>query len=191
MIIWILPKARGQRRNHPHQYRPVCWRKSVMIWLAAITSVSLHIRSCNGIDLPLRRAVFKRAVTNLVANATRYARRCSSFQRAKTDTQILIHIDDNGPGIAQRPSEKKSSSLLSASTMPEPSMKGPVPVWVYPSPATSSIAHGGQIILDDSRAGRAQGNDTNPALKAAYRSAIPASSNQDISPPSRREGGSL
>lgn len=47
---------------------------------------------------PLRRAAFKRALTNLVSNATRHADKirlsCSMKNR-----RLLIHVDDNGPGI--------------------------------------------------------------------------------------------
>jgi two-component system, OmpR family, osmolarity sensor histidine kinase EnvZ len=48
--------------------------------------------------LPLKRAAFKRAITNLISNAARFGDQI--IVRAATERSVLrIEVDDNGPGI--------------------------------------------------------------------------------------------
>ena len=55
--------------------------------------------------LPLKRQAFKRAITNLVTNATRYG--AYVVIRASTDKEWLrIDVDDDGPGIP--PAEREN-----------------------------------------------------------------------------------
>lgn len=63
------------------------------------TSIELKLRKRRGdVVLPLKRAAFKRAITNLVSNAVRYGDQI--VIRAATEGQWLrIEVDDNGPGI--------------------------------------------------------------------------------------------
>ncbi len=66
----------------------------------ARSNKTVHLQSSLvDIVLPLRRAVFKRAVTNLADNATRYADTVE-VSATKTDKQVFIHVDDDGPGIS-------------------------------------------------------------------------------------------
>ncbi len=104
-----------------------------------------------GIDLPLRRAAFKRAVTNLVANAARYATTVK-LSSALTDKQLLIEVDDDGPGI---PSDKRNEvfqpfvRLDNARTQYEGASTG-----LGLSIARDIVhSHGGEIILQDSALG--------------------------------------
>ncbi len=70
--------------------------------------VSQARRKGNGIDLhtegdlevPLRRAAFKRCLTNLIDNAVRYADHVSVRAGRRQDA-IEITIDDDGPGIPE------------------------------------------------------------------------------------------
>ena len=105
----------------------------------------------NGIDLPLRRAAFKRAVTNLVANATRYATKVK-LSSAITEKQVLIHVDDDGPGI---PHDKRIEVFLpfvrleNARTQYEGASTG-----LGLSIARDIVhSHGGHITLNDSELG--------------------------------------
>jgi two-component system osmolarity sensor histidine kinase EnvZ len=63
------------------------------------TPIELRIRQpSSDLVLPLKRQAFKRAITNLVTNATRYGDYV--VIRASTDKQWLrIDVDDDGPGI--------------------------------------------------------------------------------------------
>jgi two-component system osmolarity sensor histidine kinase EnvZ len=63
------------------------------------TPIELRIRQpSSDLVLPLKRQAFKRAVTNLVTNATRYGNYV--VIRAGTDRDWLrIDVDDDGPGI--------------------------------------------------------------------------------------------
>ncbi|MBO0766841.1 MAG: HAMP domain-containing protein [Hyphomicrobiaceae bacterium] len=63
------------------------------------TPIELRIRQpSSDLVLPLKRQAFKRAITNLVTNATRYGGYV--VIRASTDKEWLnIDVDDDGPGI--------------------------------------------------------------------------------------------
>ena len=63
------------------------------------TPIELRIRQpSSDLVLPLKRQAFKRAITNLVTNATRYGDYV--VIRASTDKDCLrIEVDDDGPGI--------------------------------------------------------------------------------------------
>ena len=57
------------------------------------------------IELPIRRNSFKRAITNLVTNATRFADKITI--NASTGRKWLtITVDDNGPGISKEAREE-------------------------------------------------------------------------------------
>ena len=73
-------------------------------WQVYGTPIELKLRKRRGdVILPLKRAAFKRAITNLVSNAVRYGDHI--VIRAATEGQWLrIEVDDNGPGIP--PSER-------------------------------------------------------------------------------------
>ncbi len=102
-------------------------------------------------ELPLRRASFKRAVTNLVANATRYASKVE-ISCALTNHQLLIHVDDDGPGIAKEMREEVFQPFVrldNARTQYEGASTG-----LGLSIARDIVhSHGGQIILEDSPLG--------------------------------------
>jgi two-component system, OmpR family, osmolarity sensor histidine kinase EnvZ len=68
-------------------------------WQVYGTPIELKLRKRRGdVMLPLKRAAFKRAITNLVSNAVRYGDHI--VIRAATEGQWLrIEVDDNGPGI--------------------------------------------------------------------------------------------
>jgi two-component system osmolarity sensor histidine kinase EnvZ len=57
------------------------------------------------LELALRPNAFKRALTNLVVNATRHAATVRLTTRL-IESSLLIHVDDNGPGIPHDMREK-------------------------------------------------------------------------------------
>jgi two-component system osmolarity sensor histidine kinase EnvZ len=62
------------------------------------TPVEIRMRHPGDVVLPLKRQAFKRAITNLVTNATRFG--AYVVVRASTDEEWLrIEVDDDGPGI--------------------------------------------------------------------------------------------
>ncbi len=60
----------------------------------------IAVESEPGIQLPLRRATFKRCLTNLVDNATRYADTVRLTLTSSKKT-VTITVDDNGDGIPE------------------------------------------------------------------------------------------
>ena len=59
-------------------------------------------------DFPLRSSSIRRALTNILENALRYANNAEIRVRRREDT-VLIQIDDDGPGI---PPEKRKEAIL-------------------------------------------------------------------------------
>ena len=70
------------------------------------SAIELKMRKRNGdLILPLKRQALKRAITNLVTNASRFGDQI--IIRAATEGQwVRIEVDDNGPGIP--PSEREN-----------------------------------------------------------------------------------
>jgi two-component system osmolarity sensor histidine kinase EnvZ len=68
---------------------------------ASVTGVDVQLkmrRRSKGVTLPLKRHAFKRAISNLVSNATRFGE--TVIIRAATERRWLrIEVDDDGPGI--------------------------------------------------------------------------------------------
>jgi two-component system osmolarity sensor histidine kinase EnvZ len=97
MIEGYLAFARGEGREEP-----------VMTDLRELLAdvAARNQRSGSGIDLhvegdirlPLKRVAFRRAVTNLVANALRYADHVS-LRAGQRRQSVEITVDDDGPGI--------------------------------------------------------------------------------------------
>jgi two-component system osmolarity sensor histidine kinase EnvZ len=61
--------------------------------------------AATALELALRPNAFKRALTNLVVNATRHAD-AVELSTEMSDDALLIHVDDNGPGIPPDMREK-------------------------------------------------------------------------------------
>ena len=116
----------------------------------SIKSVQLQTQ-LNGLALPLRKAAFKRAVTNLVVNATRHATQVR-LSSTVTEKQVLIEVDDNGPGIPRKNRDEVFLPFVrldNARTQYEGASTG-----LGLSIARDIIhSHGGQITLDDSALG--------------------------------------
>ncbi len=60
----------------------------------------IAVESEPGITLPLRRATFKRCLTNLTDNATRHAEMVR-LTLTSDETTVAIYVDDNGDGIPE------------------------------------------------------------------------------------------
>ncbi len=103
-----------------------------------------------GITLPLRRLGFKRALSNLVENALRYGSRVR-MEMAVVAGGILIHIDDNGPGIPQKERHKVFRPFHRADPARH---SGQGNVGLGLSIARDAVlAHGGEITLEQSPLG--------------------------------------
>ncbi len=66
---------------------------------AARNGKTVEVRTPTDIHLSLRRQSFKRALTNLIDNATRHGTNVSISLWRRPNNWVEIAIDDNGPGI--------------------------------------------------------------------------------------------
>lgn len=102
------------------------------------------------IHLPLRRNAFRRCVTNLVTNATRYGDKIE-IQARRIGRAVEVTVDDNGPGIPadQRDEAFRPFVRLDDSRSPDTGGTG----LGLAIAREIALGHGGQLTLDDSPAG--------------------------------------
>lgn len=116
----------------------------------AHNNASLQLDVDPQIRLPLRRDAFRRAITNLVANATRYGDRVE-IHAQRVGRALEIIIDDDGPGI---PPDKREEAFrpfvrLDDSRPPDTGGTG-----LGLAIAREIVhGHGGDLSLDESPAG--------------------------------------
>ena len=98
-----------------------------------------------GLTLPLRPDAVRRAITNLVDNARRHARRIALTALSQGGRTVQVTIDDDGPGI---PSDRRESVF-------RPFESGaPGRTGLGLTIARDIVrAHGGDIVLEDSPLG--------------------------------------
>jgi two-component system osmolarity sensor histidine kinase EnvZ len=100
--------------------------------------------------LPMRRAAMKRAVANIVNNATTYGKRAEIAAR-RVGGNIEIAIDDDGPGI---PAAKRTDVFRPFFRLEESRNRETGGVGLGLSIARDVIhGHGGSIVLEDSPLG--------------------------------------
>jgi two-component system osmolarity sensor histidine kinase EnvZ len=119
------------------------------------------------IIVPLRRNAFKRAVMNLVSNATRYAGRIS-IRAMKSRRWLTITVEDDGPGI---PPDKREDVFRPFHSLDDARNQNVKSTGLGLAIARDIVrGHGGEIVLDQSRLG---------GLKAIIRVPVTAS---DLAP---------
>lgn len=100
-----------------------------------------------------KEQALKRAITNVVANASRYGKKIKVTVK-KYDRKIVICVDDNGPGI---PKEKREDAFKAFYRLEESRNKETGGIGLGLSITKDIItAHGGKISLGDSRLGGLQ-----------------------------------
>ena len=99
--------------------------------------------------LPLRRLIFKRALSNLIENALRYGR-LVRLTVTRSERRLDIHVDDDGPGIP----EKERHKVFRPFYRFDQARQGDGSVGLGLTIARDAVlAHGGQITLGDSPLG--------------------------------------
>jgi len=103
-----------------------------------------------GLVVPLRPTAFRRGITNLIENARRHGTRIA-VTAARQDDQIVVHVDDDGPGIPEvhRQDVFRPFHRLDASRKPGSGSSG-----LGLSIARDMMrGHGGDITLDEAPLG--------------------------------------
>jgi two-component system osmolarity sensor histidine kinase EnvZ len=96
MIEGYLAFARGEGREEPAETDLRAFFTDLVARNQRGGALDFHVEG--DIRLPLKRVAFRRAVTNLVANALRYAEHVS-IRAGLRRRSVEITIDDDGPGI--------------------------------------------------------------------------------------------
>lgn len=102
------------------------------------------------LSLPLRPMAFRRAITNLIDNATRYAEHVS-VRAGQRDDRVEIIIDDDGPGIGEAHREEVFKPFYRVEGSRNP-VTGGVGLGLTISRDVIR-GHGGEITLRDSPSG--------------------------------------
>ncbi|WP_115704979.1 HAMP domain-containing sensor histidine kinase [Legionella sainthelensi] len=82
-------------------------KTDIILWLrtllepyaSSIFEITFHANELNSIEAYIDESILKHAVTNLITNALKFAVRHISLTISLDDSYILIHIDDDGPGL--------------------------------------------------------------------------------------------
>jgi two-component system osmolarity sensor histidine kinase EnvZ len=113
-------------------------------------TVAVKIDKSGELMLPMRRAAMKRALSNLVANATTYGKRAEITAR-RVGGNVELTVDDDGPGI---PAEKREDVFRPFFRLEESRNRETGGVGLGLSIARDVIhGHGGSIALEDSPLG--------------------------------------
>lgn len=87
-------------QRKPHSIKDIL-EGSIRKWKRE-TGAEINLYCDDSVNVVIDRALFIRAVGNLVTNATRYCRKEVQINVEKNDklNSIVVHVDDDGPGIA-------------------------------------------------------------------------------------------
>ena len=99
MLEGYLAFARGEGTEQPRQTDLTSIVDGVVAQ-ARRNGGEIDYHSENSFELPLRQNAFKRSITNLIDNASRFAEHIS-IRIGLRDDAIEIIIDDDGPGISE------------------------------------------------------------------------------------------
>lgn len=111
-------------------------------------AIDLHVEGA--LNLPLRPNAFRRAVTNLIENASRYAKHVS-VRAGRREEAVEIVIDDDGPGIPADRREEVFKPFYRLEGSRNPGTGG---VGLGLTIARDVVrGHGGEVILGDSPTG--------------------------------------
>ena len=119
------------------------------------TSVSINLNTKTIHYVPLKPNSFKRAITNIINNASNYGKQIDIIVR-KLPATIIIQIDDDGPGIPLKDREDvfKPFYRLDVARNPDTGGSG-LGLTIARDVAR---AHGGDIFIEDSPKGGARIN---------------------------------
>ncbi|HFR4904298.1 TPA: sensor histidine kinase, partial [Legionella pneumophila] len=78
----------------------ILWlRKLLEPYSSSIFEITFHANELNSLEAYIDINILKHAVTNLITNAMKFAVSHISLTIALDDSHILIHVDDDGPGL--------------------------------------------------------------------------------------------
>ena len=110
--------------------------------LAGHTGDGVRVRLVDEVDavVPASERLLRRAVSNLLSNAVRYAETVVSVSTLRVDGVVVVRVDDDGPGIAV---DQRAAAVQPFSTLDERSRHG-----LGLSIVDGVMgAHGGQLVL--------------------------------------------
>ncbi|MGQ3887497.1 sensor histidine kinase [Legionella sp. CNM-1927-20] len=78
----------------------ILWlRKLLEPYYSSAFKITLQTNELNSLEACIDENILKHAVTNLITNAMKFAVRHISLTISLTDSHVLIHVDDDGPGL--------------------------------------------------------------------------------------------
>lgn len=78
----------------------IVWlRKLLESYSSSIFEITFHANELNSLKAYIDENILKHAVTNLITNAMKFAVQHISLTISLDDSHILIHVDDDGPGL--------------------------------------------------------------------------------------------
>lgn len=149
MLEGYLDFARGEGAETPEP-RDVVALLDEAVRQANRISVGVELKAEGELVVPLRPDAFRRCISNLIGNASRYARHVA-VDAGKRGRTIEIVIDDDGPGIPENQREEVFKPFFRLEGSRNPGTGG---VGLGMTIARDvARGHGGEIVLGDSPEG--------------------------------------
>jgi two-component system osmolarity sensor histidine kinase EnvZ len=149
MVEGYLAFARGEGTEQPVYTNLSSLLRDVVAG-AARQGAQVDLEAEEEMTVPLRRDAFRRCLTNLIANAQRYAQRVL-IHAGRSGAAIEITIDDDGPGIPADKREEVFKPFFRLDPSRNPQTGG---MGLGLTIARDVIhSHGGELVLDDSPIG--------------------------------------
>ncbi|MBX6322068.1 MAG: HAMP domain-containing protein [Rhodospirillaceae bacterium] len=149
MVEGYLAFARGEGAEQPVYTNLSVLLRDVVAG-AVRQGASIALEAEEEMTVPLRRDAFRRCITNLIANAQRYAKTVL-VKAGRNGTAIEITIDDDGPGIPPDKREEVFKPFFRLDPSRNPQTGG---MGLGLTIARDVIhSHGGELVLGDSPIG--------------------------------------
>ena len=150
MLEDYLAFAKGGTSEKPETGDIAVILEDIQAALAAASGRKITLSVPGPIPAVIRRNAFKRAVTNLVSNATRFGKTIAITAK-KTARNLVITIEDDGPGV---PAEARETVFLPFRSLDNARNQTVKSTGLGLAIARDIIrAHGGEIHLGDSQMG--------------------------------------
>ncbi|WP_409433629.1 ATP-binding protein [Litorimonas sp. RW-G-Af-16] len=145
MLTGYLDFARGLGNE-----KPVSTALPEFLTETLVSFPDVSLKDVPDITLPLRTALVRRALVNLIHNARKYAKRCEVCAET-VGNLVLIHVDDDGPGIPEDDREEAFKAFQRLDVARNQNVEG-VGLGLSIARDIAQI-HGGKLVLDDSPLG--------------------------------------
>ncbi|KTD25253.1 Sensor histidine kinase [Legionella maceachernii] len=94
-------------KMHSNELKLIQSETDIIVWLRKLLEsyssspfeITFHSNELNSLKAYIDQNILKHAVTNLITNAMKFAAHTISLTISQDKSHILLHVDDDGPGL--------------------------------------------------------------------------------------------